>query len=301
MSLRPSLIALALASALLAGCGKKDEAAPAGAGGQPAAVEAVAVKTSAGAAGAIETQAKAFRNNDLRTLVTTMMPPAELQRMRSEWDKKRAEPITEEDRQSFSESWGKLTAADGVDQMMAEIEPQLAEMRPQLPGLIAMMQGVAMMSIQQSETLTPDQKVQTSQLMNGMGGWLQKTDFADAATMRTALTALADGMRATRITTLEDAHALGFDEMLDRAGPALGGLKNALSAYGFSLDAVVDSVKTEVVSESGDSAKLKVSYQLFDSPLSFENEMRRVDGNWYSKDVIEQAEKAAAEAATATP
>ncbi|MCB1611331.1 MAG: hypothetical protein KDI60_06170, partial [Xanthomonadales bacterium] len=72
-----------------------------------------------------------------------------------------------------------------------------------------------------------------------------------------------------------------------------------LAAYGFSLDAIADSVKTEVVSETGDVAKLKVSYALFDAPLSFESEMKKVDGKWYGKDMLEQIEKAKAEEAAA--
>jgi hypothetical protein len=158
-------------------------------------------------------------------------------------------------------------------------------------------QGMATMSIQQSTELSDQQKTQATQFMNGLSGWLGKTDFADPALMRTALTALAEGLRATGITKLDDIKALSFDEMLVKAGPAVGGVKNALAAYGFSLDAIADSVKTEVVSETGDVAKLKVTYALFDSPLSFESEMKKVDGKWYGKDMLEQIEKSKAEEA----
>jgi outer membrane murein-binding lipoprotein Lpp len=291
MSFRHSLIAAALGCALLAGCGK-DEPAP---GAAPA--EKAMVANQASAASALAGQVKAFRNNDLKALLQASMPPAELDRIRADWDKQRAEPITDEERAEFAESWGKITAADGVDKIMAEIEPQLAEMKPQLAGIIGMGQGMATMSIQQSTDLTDQQKTQATQFMNGLSGWLGKTDFADPALMRTALTALAEGLRATGITKLDDIKALSFDEMLVKAGPAVGGVKNALAAYGFSLDAIADSVKTEVVSESGDVAKLKVSYALFDAPLSFESEMQKVDGQWYGKDMLEQIEKAKAEKA----
>jgi len=294
MSFRHSLIALALASALLVGCGK-EEATQTTAPGEKAATQATA--PAATAATAMETQVKAFRNNDLKTLVTAVLPPAELERIRADWDKQRAEPITDEDRAEFAESWGKLTAADGVDKIMAEIEPQLAELKPQLAGMIAMGQGMATMTIAQSTDLTEPQKAQATAFMNGLSGWLGKTDFADAALMRKALTALADGMRATGITSLDDIKGLSFDQMLDKAGPAIGGVKNALGAYGFSMDAMAESVKTEVISESGDVAKIKVSYALFDSPMSFESEMQKVDGKWYGKDMLEQIEKAKAEEA----
>ncbi len=289
MSFRYSLIALALAGALLGGCDKKEEAAPV------VATEKAAVAVNAGAAEALQAQVKAFQANDLKGLLNSALPPKEIERMRSEWEEQRKETITEEERKEFAESWGKLTASDGVDKIMAEIEPQLAEMKPQMAGLIAMMQGMGTMSIQQSTELTPEQKSQATQFMNGLGGWMSKTDFTDAKLMRASLTALAEGLRATGITSLDDVNAMSFDQLLEKAGPAFAGVKNALAAYGFSLDQIASSVKTEVVSETGDAAKLKVTYNLFDSPLSFESEMRRIDGRWYGKDMLEQMEKAAAE------
>ena len=294
MSFRHSLVAVALASALLVGCGK-DEATQTAAPAEKAAMQAVA--PAATAANAMDAQIKAFRSNDLKALLEAALPAAEIERMRSEWDKNRAEPITDDDRAEFADSWSKITAADGVDKIMAEMEPQLAAMKPQLAGMIAMGQGMATMTIAESTDLTDAQKAQATAFMNGLSGWLTKTDFADAALMRKSLTALADGLRATGITKLDDIKALSFDEMLAKFGPAVGGIKNALAAYGFSLDAIADSVKTEVVSETGDSAKLKVSYALFDAPMSFESEMQKVDGKWYGKDMLAQLEKAKTEEA----
>ena len=294
MSFRHSLIAVALASALLVGCGK-DEAPQTAAPAEKAATQAVA--PAATAATAMDAQIKAFRSNDLKALLEAALPAAEIERMRSEWDKNRAEPITDEDRAEFADSWGKITAADGVDKIMAEMEPQLAELKPQLAGMIAMGQGMATMTIAESTELTDSQKAQATAFMNGLSGWLGKTDFADPALMRKSLTALADGLRATGITKLDDIKALSFDELLAKFGPAVGGVKNALAAYGFSLDAIADSVKTEIVSEAGDTAKLKVSYALFDAPMSFESEMQKVDGKWYGKDMLAQLEKAKAEEA----
>jgi len=293
MSFRHSLIAVALASALLVGCGK-DEATQTAAPAEKAAVQTAAPAT---AATAMDAQIKAFRSNDLKALLEAALPAAEIERMRSEWDKNRAEPITEEDRAEFADSWGKITAADGVDKIMAEMEPQLAQLKPQLAGMIAMGQGMATMTIAESTELTDAQKAQATAFMNGLSGWLGKTDFADPALMRKSLTALADGLRATGITKLDDIKALSFDELLAKFGPAVGGVKNALAAYGFSLDAIADSVKTEIVSEAGDTAKLKVSYALFDAPMSFESEMQKVDGKWYGKDMLAQLEKAKAEEA----
>ncbi|GMU42944.1 MAG: hypothetical protein AMXMBFR25_09300 [Lysobacterales bacterium] len=226
MSFRHSLIAVALATALLAGCGKDEAPQNAAAPAEKAAVQALAPVSSA--AGSVDAQVKAFRNNDLKALLVAALPAAEIERMRGEWDKNRQETISEEDRAEFAENWGKLTAPDGVDKIMAEIEPQLAQMKPQMAGMIAMVQGGAQMSIAQSTDLTESQKAQATAFVQGLSGWLNKTDFTDPALMRSSLTALADGLRATGITKLDDIKALSFDQLLEKGGMAMGGLKNRL-------------------------------------------------------------------------
>jgi hypothetical protein len=289
MSIRLPFAAAALAFVLLTGCGQKEDAA--------APAEQAAQATTS-AASTMAAQVSAFRANDLKSLLEAALPPAQLDKLRADWDAERQEPLSEEERLEFAENWGKLTAPDGIDRIMAEIEPQLAELKPQMAGLIAMGQGVATMTIAQSTELTEEQKAQATQFMNGLSAWASKTDFTDPALLRQSLTALAEGLRATGIQTLEDARALSFDELLTRVGKALGGFKQALAVYGFSLDEMADSVKTELVSETGDSARVKVSYSLFGTPLSFESDMERVDGRWYGKDMLEQIRKDEAEAAS---
>ncbi len=292
IAFRHSLIALSLSAALLAGCGEKETTATAPAA--PVAEKAVV----ADAASVMNEQIAAFKANNLKAMLEATLPAKDLEEMKAEWEKKRAEPITEEDKKQFADSWGKITAADGVDQIMKELEPQLAEMKPQMAGMMAMMQGMATMSIQQSTEFTDAQKAQATQFMNGLGGWLTKTDFTDPALTRSALTALAESLRATGVTTLEEINAKSFDEVLVLAGQVLGGVKGALGAYGLSLDDIAASMKATQVSVAGDIAKLKVDYSLFGTPLSFESEMKQQDGRWYSKDMLEQVEKVAAEDGT---
>jgi hypothetical protein len=289
MSIRLPFAAAALALVLLTGCAQREDAAT-------PAVQSTQTTTSA--ASAVAAQVSAFRANDLKALLEAALPPAQLDRFRAEWEAERQQPLSEEERLEFAASWGKLTAPDGVDRIMAEVEPQLAQLKPQLAGLIAMGQGIATMAIAQSTELTEAQKAQATQFMNGLGAWASTTDFSDPTLLRQALTALAGGLRATGIQSLEEVHALSFDELLVRTGHALRGFKQALAVYGLSLDELADSVQTELLSETGDRARVRVSYTLFGTPLSFESELERRDGRWYDKEMLEQIRKAEAEAAS---
>jgi hypothetical protein len=108
--------------------------------------------------------------------------------------------------------------------------------------------------------------------------------------------------RDLNLRTLDEVHALTFDQSMQKAHVAILAFRDALNVYGFSVDKTLDSVKPEVVSNDGRTAKVKVSYTLFDAPLTMTTDMVNVDGRWYSKDTIERVrarkEEAAKEAAT---
>ena len=85
---------LALAGALsvaLIACGKKEEAAaPAPAAVQAKAKELNPVET-------LQATTDAFKKNDLGSLLALTLPPAKLDEIKADWDKNRAEPISEEE------------------------------------------------------------------------------------------------------------------------------------------------------------------------------------------------------------
>jgi hypothetical protein len=103
------------------------------------------------------------------------------------------------------------------------------------------------------------------------------------------------------LKTLDEARALEFEAAMAKAGVAFNGLKDVLAVYGLDLNQTFDSVKTAIVSQEGENAVVKVDYQIFGQPLSFETPMVQIDGRWYGKDTVEQLDKemnAPAEVAT---
>lgn len=277
-------LALALCLSLaLFGCGKEE--APA----EAAKVASVAPQPT-GPVQQIEQTLAALRDNDVNALMTTAVPKDQLAEMRSEYEKARAEAITDEDRKQFDESVGKLLADGGVDSMMAEFEPKLAEMKAQLPMMVGMGMMMLQQGVQESTELDDAQKAQMNQMLTGLQSWAMSTDFADPARLRQALEALKAGVEQSGIKTVDDLNALSYEQMLTKAGPVLGGVKGALSAYGLDFNAVLASVKPSLISQEGDVAKVKIDYTLFNTPLSMETELTQKDGFWYSKDALAQLE-----------
>lgn len=282
---------LALAGALalaLAACGKKEEAAE-----SPAAVQAQAQQM--GPTDTLKATTDAFRKNDLTALLALSLPPAKLAEMKADWDKNRAEPVTDEDRKEFADGWGKLTADGAVDSLMAEVSPQLEQMQMQLPMMMPMFQGMATMGVQENEDLTEEQKTAATGAITGLFSWAQTADLANADKLRQALTIAHERGRSLELNSLDDVRALEFEQALTKGSVMLAALKEMLNVYGLSLDDIAASMKAEEVATTADLAKVRTSYTLFGQDISYETELVKQDGRWYSKDGMASLEKLAAE------
>jgi len=280
-----SLAAASLFALALTACGDKDEAGT--------APEAVVAKAAATPTDAITESARLLKQGDLLAVVKLSVPPAEFERMKARWsDEAAREQPTEEERKQFAEMMAKLTAPDAETALMAEFEPHLAkydaEMAAQMPLMVGMGRGFAVQAIQENKEFTPEQKVQATQTLDAIAKWLGETNFGDRERARRAVEVAVATAREVDLQTLEQVHALSFEQMLQKAGVAFVGIKDLLAVYGFGLDGIFDSVGAELVSEQGDTALVKVNYRMFEQPLSFQTEMTRVDGRWFGKDTVEQ-------------
>ncbi len=271
----------------LAACQKEETA------GETPAVTAKATSTPDRAITEIAEKLKA---GDVLAVLQMSVPPKHYDKMKADFQtKSKAEPITEEDRAEFAMMMGKLTAADAETTLFAEAEPELAkfetEMAAQMPMMIGMGQGFAMQAIQANEKLTEAQKKQAGDVVGAMAGWLQGVQLADRELAKQAIAKTVATARTLELKTLDEARALDFEPAMAKAGVAFNGVKEVLSVYGLKLDETFDSIKTQVISQEGNNAVVKVDYQIFGQPLSFETAMVQIDGRWYGKDTVEQLEK----------
>lgn len=242
---------------------------------------------------AILASARLARQGDIAGLFENMLPPAEFARIKAEWnDRTGQREISDEDRARFAEAMAKLTAPNAVDAIHAEIEPDLrqfdAQYKAQLPGMVAMGQGYLQGLVQQSSELSPAEKEQAVAAIKSLGEWAQKTNFTDPALVRKSLETLSATASALDIKTLDEARALNFEQAAPKIGIAFNGLKKLLDGYGLSIDQTLDSVKTEVVSNDGTNARVRVSYSFLGAPLSTQTDMVKIDGRWYGKDTIDK-------------
>lgn len=281
MSMRLVRVAfVALLAAAAAGCGNQQSSAP--------------VATSANTPDAtIRKSADLLKQNDIAGVMQNALPPAEFEKVKADWTKANNErPVTDEDRKKFEETMARLTAPDADKTIYAEIEPQLkqfdAQYQQQIPMYVAMGQGWLTGMVQQNKDLSDADKQQAVAAINALAAWVQKTRFTDAESVKKVLAITTKTARDLNLKSLDEARALTFDQSMQKARVALGGFKEALAVYGFSVDKTLDSVKPEVLSSDGKTASVKVSYTLLDTPLTATTQMVNVDGRWYGKDTIEK-------------
>jgi len=297
MSIKLTRLSLALAFACAAiGCNQQQQAAA------PAAP--VVAPAAATPDAAVKASLQALRSNNIGALLDNSLPTAQLAKIKADWNKDlNKDPITDEDRKKFAEGLAKLTAPDAEAKLYAEIEPKLkeadAQMAQQMPMMIAMGQGMLQSSVQQSKDLDDKQKEQATAAIAATAAWAQKVKFTDPALVKQAIAVGCKTARDINVKTLDEARALTYDQGMQKAGIVLGGVKQVFEVYGFSIDKTLDSAKVETVTNQGDAAKIKLSYTLFDTPLSSDSDMVKVDGRWYGKQALEQFNKLKQEAAAA--
>ena len=196
----------------------------------------------------------------------------------------------------------KQTAPDAEKTLFAETEPQLAafdaQYQQQVPMYVAMGSGWLQGMVQQNKDMTEEAKAQAIAAINALAAWVQKTRFTEPEAVKKVLAIASKAARDINLKTLDEARALSFEQSMDKGRIAFLALKEALAVYGFSLDQTLDSVKPEVVSNDGKTAKVKVAYTLLDAPLAMETELVNLDGRWYGKEALEKLSEARAESAT---
>jgi uncharacterized protein (DUF1810 family) len=283
----------------IAACGGEEKAAGNAAGAasgattqKSAAASTGAVRTNLGPAETTTEMMRAFKNNDLRGIMKIALPDADYKKMATEWETKRKEPMTDQQKKEFVDGLAKLTGPTAIDDIMREVEPKLAEMKAQMPMMIGAGVAMGQQSIQANEKFTPAQKEQATAVLNAMQGWAMKTDFSDPARLRKALTEFANAAKASKITALDQVAQLNFDQLLDKGSVMIGGFKGAMRAYDFNMDEMMNSYKAEQISMSGDTAKIKTTMTMFGQAITSESEMIKVDGRWFSKESIEALKQA---------
>lgn len=238
--------------------------------------------------GAILAMSAALQANDIETLIRQSLSTGEYAEAREEWNAARAGEIAPDDAQQLNEFLARIRDDALVDELMADLGPRLEAARENLPLMLIAAQTMGHASISNNDALTEAQKNSANELLGALGKWAAGRDLADPALAREALTVWVSGARELELEQASDLRDLEFEDMVGRAGLLLGATKSALQVYEFNLDDVLSSVRAETLRQQGDTALVRVRFELLGTSQEFDVALQRVDGRWMPAGLIQE-------------
>ena len=147
--------------------------------------------------------------------------------------------------------------------------------------------------IQDNQTLSENERTQAVAAIDALEKWVKGTRFTDPEAVKKVLAIVTRTARDLNLKSLDEARALDYDQSMQKARVAFGGVKDVLAVYGFSLDQTLDSVQAKTLTNDGKTANVQLAYTLLGTPLEATTEMVNVDGRWYGKQTIEKLKEKA--------
>lgn len=269
---RIQIIIIAALMALLQACGGDDT-------GPGSAAKAIAKLDTNTPDGAMLSVIQALKGNDIKSLMQVSMSKEDYERAVSEFEKVKLSP-SESDKAQFQQMMGMLTNDGAVDQLMAMATPQLEQMRAQLPMMLMMGKGMASSAIESSTDIPAEQKENATKVINALMDFVSENDVLSEEVTRKAISAAVETAKSLNMASLDELQNMSFDDAMNKASLVMAGTKNIFNAYGISLDDVLGSIKVSDVADNGDTATMKVAYELFGESFASDVKMLKKDGKW---------------------
>ena len=245
---------------------------------------------------AVKGLAKALQDDDLVRYSQLSVPPQLHKQMEERWHQKlvAAAPPTPAQKKDYERWMARLTAPDAEQKLYARFDARMKKFEPEIRSQWPLMQATGGMLlsgvIKANDKLGPGEKAHAKAIADALLAWLKPELVVDRARARQAIAVLTESARELELPTLDDTRKLEMLPALEKGGEVLRTFKDVAKIYGLDADASLSEVQAKVVSASGDTATMEVSYPLFDKTVKFEMELLRRDKRWYPADAVRKAE-----------
>ncbi|MGO1069829.1 hypothetical protein [Lysobacter sp. CA199] len=246
-----------------------------------------------------------LRDNDLAGYARHAVPPALHARLETAWGEGRTVwPLTElplDDR--FPSFIHALAEQDAERKLVASYRRQFAGADAELRSAAKTLGLFATQYVRGEPGYSEAERDHHAQLIEAISDWAQQAPLGDSKRAREAIPQLVSAARATGLAAPDAFAKTGMDRSLRRLGPFVARLKQVLSGYGLNLDQALDSADVSLAEQTGDTARVRIRYQLAGGPVDAYVLVQRIDGRWYLSDVLRhaQAEADAPAKAPASP
>lgn len=289
-------LALPLCGLLLLAACKQEPAAP-----RPAVV-------ASGPAGAVHQLVQHLHDNDLAGFARAAVPPADYARLEIAWREGRSRwPLTELPLDDQLEPLlSALAAPDSERQLQQAFKRNFANQDKDLKEAARSLGLFGVQYVKREGVFTDEERAHYAQMIQALSEWAQKAPLSDSRRGMAAIPPLVAAARKTGLTDEESFRTAGMTGSLQRLSPFFAQAKTLLADYGLSLDRSFSELRTELVEQKGDQARVRVHYTLGDGRLggreidTVVSLQRRAD-RWYLTDYLRHAEQALAIPAEEAP
>ncbi|MBW8808506.1 MAG: hypothetical protein JF591_06655 [Lysobacter sp.] len=262
--------------------------AAAGCGPDPAPAEPVASLPTQ----AVTQLVADLRRNDLAGYARHAVPPELHARLETAWREGRTTwPLTElplHDR--FPTFIAALAAQNAERDLVASFRRQFAGADGELHSAAKTLGVFAIQYVRSEAVYSDTERDHHAQLIGAISQWAQATSLGDSGKGRAAIPQLVSAARATGLAAPDAFAHNGMDRSLRRLGPFVERLKQVLGGYGLDLDAALDSVDATLAEQTGDTARVRIRYQLAGEPVDAYVLVERRQDRWYLSDVLRHAQ-----------
>jgi hypothetical protein len=245
---------------------------------------------------AVRGLALALRDDDLVRYSQLSVPPALHKQMEQRWHERvvAAAPPTAAQQKDYARWMQRLTAPDAEAKLYQRYDARMKKFEPEINAQWPLMQatgGIFLNGlIKANRSLGPDEKAHAQAIAAALLAWLKPELILDRGRARRAIAVITEAARELDLPTLADTRKLEMLPSLEKGGEVLRAFKDIAKIYGLDADASLSAVQAKVLSASGDSAVMEVSYPLFGKTVRFEMEMLRREKRWYPADAVRKAE-----------
>lgn len=233
-----------------------------------------------------------LRANDLAAYSRHALPPVLHQRMTVAWSEgSTIWPLTELPLDDRLPGFITLLAApDAEKTLLAAYNRQFAGADRELRTAAATLGLFAAQYVQGNTGYSPAERDHYVQLIAALSEWAAQARLGDVAKAKVAIPQLVAAARLTGLAAPDALPRTGMDRSLDRLAPFFARFKQVLVGYGLDLDQSLEGAKARLVEQTGDQARVVVSYAVAGIPVEAEVLVERRDGHWYLTDLVRHAE-----------
>ncbi|EQD26938.1 hypothetical protein B2A_15447 [mine drainage metagenome] len=211
--------------------------------------------------------------------------------MRARWGLHRnLNQFSPADRAQFARMMTLLSAPGAQQLLWVEMKPRLLRARQQyqarLPTMLGMLRTMADTGVQRSTRLTAAEKVQALTALGVLSAWAEKTDWLNPDKVYQALGVLTATAQKMSFRTLNEALSMPYPEAMKDVGHLWSGVKQALDVYGLSIDTILDTAQIKVLSDDGNVAVVRTTFDVLGTPVTRDSTLIRQDGRWYDRDTL---------------